>query len=110
MGPGKIALLEAVARHGSISAAGKAMGMSYRRAWQLVADLNSTFERPLVEAKIGGLQGGGAVLTAFGEELVAHYRAIEEKAQAAVEAHLRALEASVARNPELPVAGSGRQE
>src|SRR3712207_619556 len=83
MGPGKIALLEGVARHGSISAAGKDMGMSYRRAWQLVAELNATFERPLVAAKAGGRQGGGAVLTPFGEELVGHYRAIEAKAEAA---------------------------
>ncbi len=98
MGPGKIALLEGVARHGSISAAGKAMGMSYRRAWELVAELNATFDRPLVAAKVGGRHGGGSALTPFGEELVTHYRAIEAKAEAAAQAHLHALEASLAKS------------
>jgi molybdate transport system regulatory protein len=97
MGPGKIALLEAVAEHGSISAAGKAMGMSYRRAWELVAELNATFGRPLVAPTIGGRHGGGSVLTPFGAELIEHYRAIEAKAEEAAERHLRALEASLAK-------------
>src|SRR3712207_5043385 len=104
MGPGKIALLEGVARHGSISAAGKAMGMSYRRAWELVSELNATFGRPLVTAKAGGRHGGGSVLTPFGEELVMHYRAIEAKAGEAADAHVRALEASLAADPHAPTA------
>ena len=98
MGPGKIALLEGVARHGSISAAGKAMGMSYRRAWELVAELNSTFDRPLVAAQAGGKGGGGATLTALGAELVRHYRAIEKEAEAAASSHLRALEDRLAKS------------
>ncbi len=98
MGPGKVALLEGVARHGSISAAGKEMGMSYLRACELVAELNKTFDQPLVAAQAGGRHGGGAALTPFGEELVRHYRAIETKAEAAADAHLRALEDALAKS------------
>jgi len=60
IGPGKIALLEMIARHGSISAAGRALGMSYRRAWMLVEAMNTGFGRPVVEAQSGGRPGGGA--------------------------------------------------
>jgi len=95
LGPGKVDLLERIGEHGSISAAGRAMGMSYRRAWDLVAELNAAFAQPLVAAQSGGRHGGGASLTPFGRELVAHYRAIEAKAAQAVAAHLAALEAVV---------------
>jgi molybdate transport system regulatory protein len=94
LGPGKIELLERVAELGSISAAGRAMRMSYRRAWRLIDELNHAFGRPLVEAQIGGKNGGGAALTAFGRELVAHYRAIEVKAERAAAMHLQALDAA----------------
>ena len=94
IGPGKIALLERVGELGSIAAAGKSMGMSYRRAWELIAELNATFDRPLVDAKVGGRQGGGTILTAYGQELVGHYRAIEAKATEAAEQLLQALDGS----------------
>ena len=77
IGPGKIRLLEAIERTGSISKAGRALGMSYRRAWLLVDDLNKCFRQPVVSAQTGGTRGGGAVLTAFGATLIKHYRAIE---------------------------------
>jgi molybdate transport system regulatory protein len=93
LGPGKVALLEQIARSGSISAAGRAMNMSYKRAWELVADINESFDEPLVAAQTGGKSGGGAILTPRGEELVRHYRAIERKALAATAAHLKALQA-----------------
>ena len=93
LGPGKVALLERIASEGSISAAGRAMNMSYKRAWELVSDINESFDEPLVSAKTGGRTGGGAVLTARGEELIRHYRAIERKALSATTSHLRALEA-----------------
>lgn len=79
LGPGKIALLEAIARTGSISGAGRQFSMSYRRAWLLVAELNAMFVEPLVATKGGGRNGGGASLTPFGETLVADYRAAEAR-------------------------------
>jgi molybdate transport system regulatory protein len=79
LGPGKIELLEAIRRHGSIAAAGRDFGMSYRRAWLLVDELNSMFAAPLVEARGGGRNGGGAILTPMGEEIVTLYRAAEHK-------------------------------
>lgn len=83
IGPGKVKLLEMIAEHGSISAAGRALGMSYRRAWMLVEDLNTGFGAPVVEAQIGGKAGGGARLTGLGADLVTRYRAIERAADAA---------------------------
>ena len=79
LGPGKIELLEAIRRHGSIAAAGRDFGMSYRRAWLLVDELNHMFTAPLVEARGGGRNGGGAVLTELGETVVALYREAERK-------------------------------
>ncbi len=92
LGPGKIALLELIAAHGSIAAAGRAMGMSYRRAWLLVSHLNGLFDGPLVVAQMGGRQGGGAVLTERGTDIVARYRRVEEAAAAAAITELRAIE------------------
>ena len=80
IGPGKIRLLEAIDRTGSISQAGRSLGMSYRRAWLLIDDMNQCFRHAVVSAKPGGSQGGGAVLTEFGAELVRDYRAIETAA------------------------------
>ncbi|MBY0612404.1 MAG: winged helix-turn-helix domain-containing protein [Beijerinckiaceae bacterium] len=77
VGPGKIALLQGVARHGSIAAAGRELGMSYRRAWLLVDELNRMFAAPIVATKPGGKSGGGAWLTDHGERLIALYRAME---------------------------------
>ena len=96
VGPGKIRLLELVRQTGSISAAGRAMDMSYRRAWLLIDALNKAFRHPVVTTKLGGRAGGGAALTAFGEELVGHYRDMELVAHAALRPHLASLEAALA--------------
>lgn len=77
MGPGKAALLEAIVEHGSISAAGRALGMSYRRTWMLVDVMNRCWSGPLVETSAGGSHGGGAKLTALGEKLLHAFRALE---------------------------------
>jgi molybdate transport system regulatory protein len=92
LGPGKVRLLELIGAHGSISAAGRAMGMSYRRAWLLVDSLNQAFGTPLVAAKPGGSGGGGAALLPMGRSVVHHYRALEQAAKEAGAVHLRALE------------------
>ncbi len=91
VGPGKIALLEAIDREGSISAAGRATGMSYKRAWDLVDATNKLLGVLVVEAAPGGYRGGGATLTDAGRNLVADYRAIERAAQRAAEPRLEAL-------------------
>jgi molybdate transport system regulatory protein len=91
IGPGKIALLEAIDREGSISAAGRALGMSYKRAWDLVDQLNGLVGTPVVATSPGGYRGGGAVLTDAGRGLVADYRAIERAAARAAEPRLGAL-------------------
>jgi molybdate transport system regulatory protein len=80
IGPGKADLLDAIAASGSISAAAKAMGMSYRRAWLLVDTMNRCFRGPIVASARGGTGGGGAELTALGREVLARYRAMESKA------------------------------
>jgi molybdate transport system regulatory protein len=95
IGPGKVLLLEAIGRTGSISQAGRELGMSYRRAWLLVNDLNLCFRHAVVAARPGGSQGGGAQLTKFGQKLVADYRAIESDAFSATKSHLRKLESSL---------------
>ncbi|MBP0581730.1 LysR family transcriptional regulator [Labrys sp. LIt4] len=77
LGPGKMDLLEAVKRAGSISAAGRELGMSYRRAWLLLDAVNTMFGQPAIETSAGGSHGGGARLTAFGEKLLAAYRSVE---------------------------------
>jgi molybdate transport system regulatory protein len=77
LGPGKIAVLEAVQAAGSISDAARTLKMSYRRAWLLVSSLNSAFNEPVVISATGGKGGGGAHVTAFGAGLIAHYRALE---------------------------------
>ena len=89
MGPGKAELVERIAETGSISAAARGLGMSYRRAWQLVEALNRDFRQPVVQTAIGGQRGGGARVTAFGAELVAAFRRMERKASAAIAADLR---------------------
>jgi molybdate transport system regulatory protein len=99
LGPGKIKLLELIERHGSITAAGKSMDMSYRRAWLLVNSINEMFDEPAVAKQHGGSGGGNAALTKFGQKLVAHYRDMEREAQAAVNHRLRALQKSLAATP-----------
>lgn len=80
IGPGKIALLEAIGREGSISAGGRALGMSYKRAWELVDQLNALLGQPVVAVSIGGSRGGGARLTEAGLALIGDYRAMEQEA------------------------------
>lgn len=95
-GPGKIDILEAVRDTGSIAAAGRHLGMSYKRAWTLVDALNATFRTPLVERSTGGKAGGGATLTALGIEVVARYRRVEAAALRAATAELGTLEPQLA--------------
>jgi len=91
IGPGKIRLLELIAETGSISAAGRQMGMSYRRAWRLVDSLNRMFAEPVLDARPGGAGGGGAQVTAFGRRVIEVYREIEQRATAAGEDLLQEL-------------------
>ena len=84
MGPGKAELLEHIGVAGSISAAARAMGMSYRRAWQLVEAMNRDFAQPLVITAIGGTRGGGTVVTPAGQAALAAYRRMEAKASRAI--------------------------
>ncbi len=95
LGPGKIRLLEAIRDTGSISQAGRLLGMSYRRAWLLVDDLNRCFREPVVTTRPGGTRGGGALVTPFGQELVAKYRSIETRATAAAKRQMQQLEKSL---------------
>jgi molybdate transport system regulatory protein len=97
IGPGKILLLENIHSCGSISAAGRAMDMSYKRAWDLVDEINRICRQPAVERQTGGKNGGGAVLTPFGVSLVARYRKIERDAAIAVKKELAALQSDIGR-------------
>ncbi|WP_374449720.1 winged helix-turn-helix domain-containing protein [Stella sp.] len=99
LGPGKIRLLELIGAQGSISAAGRAMGMSYRRAWLLVDSLNQAFRAPVVSTQHGGPGGGGAQLTAAGQALVDRYRAMETALEAAAAQHLAAFAAALSDGP-----------
>jgi molybdate transport system regulatory protein len=91
IGPGKIALLEAIQATGSISAAARRLGMSYRRAWLLVEQVNAALQEPAVAASIGGRQGGGAALTPIGERVIELYRSIENIAQSSAREQFRAV-------------------
>ena len=97
IGPGKIQLLENIQARGSISAAGRAMDMSYKRAWDLVDEINRICRQAAVEPQTGGKNGGGAVLTPFGISLVARYRKIERDAANAVRKDLAALRTDIRR-------------
>ena len=97
MGPGKAALLESIAELGSISAAGRALGMSYKRAWLLVDSMNSHFRVPLVEAGKGGNDRGGAALTPVGAEVLACYRRMERRTLKGIAKDIAALEALLKR-------------
>jgi molybdate transport system regulatory protein len=101
LGPGKMLLLDNIDRLGSISAAGRAMNMSYRQAWDLIDQLNRAFEEPVVTSQTGGKSGGGAALTAFGRDLVGHYRAIAAAAEAAAAGHMSALTAKLRPSEEV---------
>jgi molybdate transport system regulatory protein len=100
IGPGKAELLERIDRCGSIAAAGREMGMSYKRAWMLVETLNAMFRAPIVESTRGGPGGGGAVLTETGRQILAHYRAFEVAAATAGAGQLDGLRALLRGIPE----------
>jgi molybdate transport system regulatory protein len=107
IGPGKIDLLERIATFGSIAAAGRSMGMSYRRAWELVEELNAIFGKPVVERQIGGKHGGGAKLTVLGLALIARFRAIERAASDVAQGHIAALQIEVDRPLDATDQGAG---
>jgi molybdate transport system regulatory protein len=107
VGPGKIALLEAIEASGSLSQAARELGMSYRRAWGLLDDLNTSLREPVASASVGGTGGGGAQLTDFGRALIGAYREVEQVAADAARA--RFAESPVARSAARPVSGSLRR-
>jgi molybdate transport system regulatory protein len=92
IGPGKIALLEAIRDTGSISAGARKVGMSYRRAWLLVEQINAALKEPAVTGASGGRRGGGAVVTPVGAEIIKIYRAIESAAWKSAAGEFRAVE------------------
>jgi molybdate transport system regulatory protein len=98
IGPGKADLLAGIAETGSIAAAARRMGMSYKRAWLLVETMNGCFRAPLVSAARGGKGAGGARLTVEGEAVLAAYRSLQRAAEAASAPHARAI-ARLARQP-----------
>lgn len=98
LGPGKAELLEHIRDTGSISAAGRRMGMSYKRAWMLVEEMNAGFTAPVVASNRGGAGGGGAQLTDLGQEVLRRYRLVLETALAASADHVTALEAMLRRS------------
>jgi molybdate transport system regulatory protein len=91
IGPGKVRLLELIAEHGSISAAGRAMNMSYKRAWDLVAEMNRIFGEPVAVTQSGGKSGGGADVTPLGRSIIEHFRALEHDAMLGGKPHIGAL-------------------
>jgi len=91
IGPGKADLLEAIGAAGSISAAARGMGMSYKRAWLLIDTMNRCFRAPLVESAKGGSSGGGAQLTTLGKEVLRRYRSLEKRAMRGASADISAL-------------------
>jgi molybdate transport system regulatory protein len=95
LGPGKIELMERIARDGSISAACRAMRMSYHRAWTIVNEINAMFRDPLIETQLGGVKGGGATITPLGRDVVRRYRSIERSVWRHAAGHIAALEACV---------------
>ncbi|WP_105402031.1 MULTISPECIES: winged helix-turn-helix domain-containing protein [Neorhizobium] len=94
LGPGKAQLLELIAEHGSIRAAGASIGMSYRRAWLLGDEINRMFKEPAIFTRHGGKSGGGAGLTEFGQELLSRYRRMEKASRDAMRADLDWLESN----------------
>jgi molybdate transport system regulatory protein len=97
LGPGKVRLLELIGESGSISAAGRGMDMSYRRAWLLIDEMNRHFREPVVLTMRGGRQGGGAELTEFGREVITRYRDLEARATTAAAPHVAAFDAKLVR-------------
>ena len=97
IGPGKVALLEAIKQTGSITSSAKRLGMSYRRAWLLVDEINRCLVRPAVQTTAGGRHGGGTSLTPVGVELVRRYRSLEHQTSLAVTRKLKSLLRTIPR-------------
>ena len=106
VGPGKVALLDALAETGSISAAARTLGMSYRRAWLLIDAMNRCFREPVIETASGGKGGGGAQVTEIGQEVLRRYRSMEETAVASVRDQIAEFSTLLADEPpDEPAAG-----
>ena len=103
LGPGKVRLLELIAELGSISAAGRAMDISYRRAWLLIDSLNNTFREPVIATQPGGRADQRAAVTPFGRQVIRHYRIMEAKAQVAMADDITLLRAFLKRDAPLLV-------
>jgi molybdate transport system regulatory protein len=99
MGPGKARLITLIDSSGSISAAARKMGMSYRRAWQLVEEINASFRKPVVLTVVGGKRGGGAAVTDFGRRMVEDYHRMESKASAVIAGDLAKYTGHLRRSP-----------
>ena len=93
IGPGKVALLEAIVDTGSIRAAALSLEMSYNRAWLLINEMNTYFKKPVVIGASGGAKGGGAMVTDMGHELIHEYRLLEKEALAASSSRVKSLKA-----------------
>lgn len=109
LGPGKVDLLEAIGRRGSITAAAKDQGMSYRRAWLLVDEMNRALAEPVVEASFGGARGGGARVTATGRAVIDIYRRVQRKAEQAIRQELDELGGLLAADPRPPTDQAARR-
>ena len=101
IGPGRIAILEGIDRFGSITAASKAVGLTYRQVWNVVQSLNEMFEKPLIEVRRSG-RGGGAFLTPLGKEIIEHFRAMEDVANKSLATRLAKFERLTGGNPKAP--------
>ena len=109
VGPGKIALLEAIRTAGSLSRAARELQMSYRRAWLLLASLNRSFKTPVARATTGGKGGGGAALTEFGEQLISSYRALDRDISSLAARRLNLIVPAVVRRPSSTKASAPRR-
>jgi molybdate transport system regulatory protein len=99
LGPGKADLMEGIRETGSIAAAGRRMGMSYKQAWLLIETMNACFSRPLVAAAKGGKRGGGARLTPLGEDVLARFRRMQASSSRAIAKDLAALKRLTRKAP-----------
>jgi molybdate transport system regulatory protein len=108
VGPGKIDLLEAIRRRGSLSSAARDLGMSYRRAWLLLQSLNNSFKKPVTLATTGGKGGGGAAVTQFGEQLIRSYRRLDRDISIVAATRLNSILPAVARRARPKSRAAGR--
>ena len=99
MGPGKADLLEGIRKTGSIAAAGRRMGLSYKRAWLLIETMNACFTKPVIEATKGGKAGGGARLTPFGEQVLTRYRRMQAATEKAIGNDLAWMKRAMRKRP-----------